>query len=177
MTFVARTDGDPLSLVGPMRSIVQKLDPEVPVVEIIPLDRLSAEVRARPRFFTNVMAGFATLALILAGLGVYGVLAYVVRGRAKEMEIRSALGATRNDVLRHVMVGGLGPALVGLVGGLGAAALLSRYQETLLFEVTPLDTIAFLAGAGVIGVVATLACAVHTSWAARIDPITSLREE
>lgn len=177
MTFVARTDGDPLSLVGPMRSIVQELDPEVPVMEIIPLDRLSAEARAQPRFFTNVMAGFAALALILAGLGVYGVLAYVVRGRAKEMGIRSALGATRKDVLRHVMVGGLRPAMVGLVGGLGAAGLLGRYLESLLFEVTPLDPIAFLVGAGVIAVVATLACAVPASWATRIDPMTSLREE
>jgi len=177
LTFVARTDDDPLSLVGPMRSIVQELDPELPVVEIIPLDRLNAEVRARPRFFTSVMAGFAVLALILASLGVYGVLAYVVRGRAKEMGIRAALGATRNEVLRHVMVGGLRPAAVGMVVGVGAAALLSRYLETLLFEVSPLDPIAFVAGASVIAVAATLACAVPAGWAARIDPMVNLREE
>ncbi|MGD2047034.1 MAG: ABC transporter permease, partial [Gemmatimonadota bacterium] len=165
MTFVARTDDDPLALVGPMRAIVQELDPEVPVMEIIPLDRLNAEVRARPRFFTSVMAGFAALALILAGLGVYGVLAYVVRGRAKEMGIRAALGATRIEVLRHVMAGGLRPALLGLVVGIGAAALLSRYLQTLLFEVSPLDPIAFVVGASVIALAATLACAVPASWA------------
>jgi putative ABC transport system permease protein len=123
------------------------------------------------------MAGFAALALILAGLGVYGVLAYVVRGRAKEMGIRAALGATRIEVLRHVMAGGLRPALLGLVVGIGAAALLSRYLQTLLFEVSPLDPIAFVVGASVIALAATLACAVPASWAARIDPMVNLREE
>jgi ABC-type antimicrobial peptide transport system permease subunit len=160
-----------------MRSAVEAVDPQLAIAEMLPLTFVASEYRARPRVIAAVISGFAALALLLATLGVYGVLAYVVRGRLREMGLRSALGASRGTIARHVLLGGLRPALAGLVIGLGIAALLSGYLESLLFEVEALDATTFLTGGAVLLLAAVAACAVPASWAARVDPAESLRAE
>jgi putative ABC transport system permease protein len=177
VSFVVRAAGDPLGLVGPMREVARAVDPDLPVSEIVPLERLAFEVTARPRVLAAVMSGFAVLATILAILGVYGVLAHTVRARSREIGLRSALGASRGRTIRHVIAGGMGPALVGLAVGLGAAALLGRFLQSLLFGVEPSDPVTF-AGAGfLLAASAALACLLPALWAARVDPMTSLRAE
>ncbi len=177
MSYVVRSSGDPLALVGDMRRIVREVDPDQPITEIVPLAELTSETLARPRFFTALLGGFAALALILAALGVYGVLAYVVRGRAREMGLRIALGASGGLVARRVLLQGMAPVFIGLGAGLVGAAALSRFVESLLFGVTPLDVPTYLAVAAVLASVAAVACLVPAWSASRVDPIESLRAE
>ncbi len=160
-----------------MRRIVREVDPDQPITEILPLTELTSQTLARPRFFTGLLGGFAALALVLAALGVYGVLAYVVRGRAREMGLRIALGASGGRVARRVLLQGMVPVFIGLGVGLVGAAALSRFVESLLFGVTPLDVPTYLAVAGVLGAVAVVACLVPAWTAARVDPMVSLRAE
>ena len=177
MAYVAATDGDPLELAGAMRGVVRELDPDQAITEIVPLRELTAQNLAQPRFFTGLLGGFATLALILAALGVYGVLAYVVRGRAREMGLRLALGASGRQVAGRVLTQGMLPVVVGLVAGLVGAAALSRFLEALLFGIEPLDGATFGGVALILAVVAVVACMVPAWNAARVDPMVSLRAE
>jgi putative ABC transport system permease protein len=177
MSYVAHTTGDPLALAGEMRRIVHELDPDQPVTEILPLSGLLSETLARPRFFTALLGGFALLALVLAALGVYGVLAYVVRGRAREMGLRMALGASGRRVAGQVLAQGMAPVAVGLAAGLLGAAGLSRFLGSLLFDVRPLDAPTYAAVSVVLGAVAVLACLVPAWSAGRADPMASLRSE
>jgi putative ABC transport system permease protein len=177
MAYVAHTTGDPLALAGEMRRIVREIDPEQPISEILPLTELTSENLARPRFFAALLGGFAAMALLLAALGVYGVLAYVVRGRAREMGLRMALGASTGTVTGRVLAQGMLPVLVGLALGLGAAAVLSRFLGSLLFGVQPLDATTYVAVAILLGGVAVLACLVPAWSAGRADPMVSLRSE
>jgi hypothetical protein len=176
-SYVVRASGEIGPMFAAMRSAVEAVDPQLAIAEMLPLTFVASEYRARPRVIAAVISGFAALALLLATLGVYGVLAYVVRGRLREMGLRSALGASRGTIARHVLLGGLRPALAGLVIGLGIAALLSGYLESLLFEVEALDATTFLTGGAVLLLAAVAACAVPASWAARVDPAESLRAE
>jgi putative ABC transport system permease protein len=176
-SYVLRTDGDPLALLGPMRSVVQRIDPGVAIAEMLPLSGLTEEDTARPRFLSAVLSGFASLALLLACVGVYGVLAYIVRMRTTEMGLRAALGATGRGIVVHVLGSGLRPALVGLVLGLGASALLTRYLDSLLFGVEPADPLSFLVSAGLLGGAALAACAIPALAAARVTPAAALRSD
>lgn len=177
MSYVVATVGDPLDLAGEMHRIVRELDPDQPVSEIVPLSDLAAESLARPRFFAALLGGFALLALLLAALGVYGVLAFVVRSRAREMGLRQALGASGGTVAAGVLKQGMVPVAVGLAAGLAGAAALSRFLGALLYGVEPLDPLTYLGVSVVLGAVATLAC-LAPAWAAgRVDPMVSLRAE
>jgi ABC-type antimicrobial peptide transport system permease subunit len=160
-----------------MRSAVEAIDPQLAIAEMLPLTSVTSDYRARPRVITAVTSGFAALALILATLGVYGVLAYTVRGRLREMGRRSALGASRTTIARDVVVGGMRPAVAGLAVGLVGASLLSGYLESLLFEVEPLNLTTFVGGGALLLLAAAAACVVPASWAARVDPAESLRAE
>jgi predicted permease len=176
-SYVVRTTGNLGPVFAGMRAAVGAVDPELAIAEMLPLTSVASEYRARPRIIVAVVSVFAVLALILATLGVYGVIAYVVRGRMREMGLRAALGASRGTIARQVLLGGLRPALSGLVLGLAGAALLSGYLESLLFDVEPLSAAAYVAGGAVLLLSAALACAVPASWAARVDPAESLRGE
>ncbi len=145
--------------------------------EILPLTELMSENLARPRFFAALLGGFAVLALLLAALGVYGVLAYVVRGQAREMGLRLALGASGERVAVRVLAQGMAPVGVGLAVGLLAAAALSRFLVALLFDVAPLDAPTYVGVAAVLGGVAAVACLVPAWAAGRVDPMVSLRSE
>jgi ABC-type antimicrobial peptide transport system permease subunit len=175
ISYIARSSGDPLALIDAMRNVVREVDPDLPVTDFVTLDQLSAEVTAQPRFLAAVMAGFAVLASLLAVLGVYGVLAHAVRSRTREIGLRCALGASRSEVMRQVFMEGMAPAVGGLAVGLAGAALLSRYLESLLFSVRPLDAATFGFGVAILAASAAVACIGPAVWAARVDPMVSLR--
>lgn len=177
MAYVAHTTGDPLALAGEMRRIVRELDPDQAISEIVPLEEITSQDLAQPRFFTGLLGGFAALALVLAALGVYGILAYVVRGRSREMGLRLALGASGRQVAMRVLGQGMVPVVAGLVVGLVGAAALSRSIDALLFGIEPLDAPTFGAVAAVLFVVAVAACLVPAWNASRVDPMVSLRAE
>jgi len=177
MSYVVHADGDPWALVDDMRRVVRELDPDQTISEFVPLRELTAEATARPRFFTLLLGGFAIMALVLASVGVYGVLAYVVRSRAREMGLRLALGASTERLLGQVLGQGLVPVAAGLVLGVAGAAALTRFLEALLFGVEPLDPVTYGAVALVLGTAATAACFLPAWSATRVDPMESLRAE
>ena len=139
-------------------------------------DVISGSLR-QPRMLRHLFGAFAGLALLLAAIGTYGVLSYLVTQRRREIGIRMALGAGRETVLRSVMAHGLTLALIGLAAGLAAALALTRLMEALLFEVSPNDPATLAGVAALIIVVAAAASLVPAVRATRVDPIVALREE
>ena len=139
-------------------------------------DVISASLR-RPRMLMHLFAGFAGLALLLAAIGTYGVLSYLVTQRRREIGIRMALGAGRETILRSVMAHGLTLTLIGLAAGLAAARVMTRLMEALLFEVSPNDPATLASVAALITVVAAVASLVPAFRATCVDPIVALRDE
>src|SRR5262249_25990865 len=129
------------------------------------------------RFAMTVIGAFALLALVLSGIGVYGVLAYLVAQRTREIGVRVALGATRQDILRMVLATGLGLASAGMAVGLVGAALVARAVATMLFGIGTFDPVSFIGIPAVLLAVAVLACYVPARRATRIDPLVALRQE
>jgi predicted permease len=176
VSFVVRTTGAPSPLVASIRGVLRDLDRDVSIDSVQPLtDPLAASV-AQPRFATATMATFAALALILASIGLYGVLSYVVSLRGRELGVRAALGASRTSLLGLVLREGLAVAACGVVLGIGGAAALSRLMQGTLFGITPLDPISFAMAPVVLLPVAFAACLVPALRASRIGPADALRE-
>jgi predicted permease len=177
MSLAIRTDRDPVSLVPDLRRLVLDVEPQAALDSVgLLTSRVSASV-AQPRFSASVLGGFAVLALLLAAIGLYGVLSYGVSQRRREMGIRAAMGASRGQLVRLVVQEGMVVVVVGLVVGLGAAAGLARFIETLLFGITPLDLWAYALAPAVLLMVAVIACAIPARRAARVDPAEALRCE
>ena len=177
MTFVARTDVPPLSLATPIAGIVRLLDPEVPLVDVRSMEEVVGTTLARPRAISVLLTVFALMALLLAGVGVYGVMAYSVSQRTREIGVRMALGATAESVFRMVLGQALRLVALGVAGGLVAAAALTRLLETLLFQTGPLDIATFALTALVLFVVAMFASFVPARRGTRITPVEALRAE
>jgi putative ABC transport system permease protein len=177
MTLVVRTDADAGVVIAQGRRIVSALDPEQPISnEGAVADLVSASI-ARPRFNAVLLAVFTALAVLLAGVGVYGVIAFSVARRIPEIGIRIALGGTGRDIAALVVGQGLRLSLIGLALGLMAAFALSRLLSGLLFGVTSRDPVVFAGAAGVLAAVA-LAASVVPAWrATRVDPMSALRSE
>ncbi len=176
-SLVIRTDGDPLALASELRRLARESDPRVGLDGLGSLSgKLSASV-AQPRFAAWLLALFAGLALAVAATGLYGVLSHNVSERRREIGIRAALGATRGRLMRLVLRQGLGFTLAGLALGLMAAAATSRLLSTLLFGVTPFDSVAFATAPAVLILVALAACLVPAWRAAATDPAAALRAE
>ncbi len=144
MTLVARTSGDARALAIPVGAIVRSLDADVPLNHVETLGDVLAAATQEQRFTMALMAGFAALALLLAAVGIYGVISYAVSQRTREIGIRLALGARAATVLALVMRQGLAPAAGGIAAGLAAAALLTRFLGSVLYGVAPLDGLTFL---------------------------------
>jgi predicted permease len=174
-TLVLRTTGDPMALARPVRDRIRQIDPELPVAAIRTLDNVVATSIATPRLTGQVLILFAGLALLLAGIGIYGVLSYVVNLRRQEIGIRLAVGAAPSQVRRDILLSGLRLTIIGIVGGLTLAALVTPFLKPLLHEVTPTDPLTFASVAGVLLAVATLASLVPAWRASRVDPLTALR--
>jgi predicted permease len=177
MTLVIRTDRDPARLTAAVRAIVGRMDPELPIAQVRTLgDVFSASV-STPRFTTVLLAAFGGLALVLAALGVYGVISYSVAQRSQEMGIRMALGARAADVVRLVVVQGMRPAVVGLVLGVFAAIVGTRLMRQFLFGVSETDAASFVAGVVVLGVAGLVATVIPARRATRADPVMALRAD
>ena len=174
ITFFVRTERDPMLLAPTVTRIVHSLEPEAPV-ELRTLSDVVGSTIARPRAISVLVSAFALVALALAAVGVYGVMAYSVRERTQEIGIRMALGASTSSVFRLVLGQALRLVSIGVVTGLAAAGALTQLLERLLFEVEPLDAWTFAATAVVLLVVATVASYVPARRSMRMAPVDALR--
>jgi putative ABC transport system permease protein len=177
MTILVRTRNDPATLVSALRNAVQTIDPAQPVTNIRTLDQIVSDSIAQPRLNMLLMGLFGGLALILAAVGIYGLLSYAVTERTREIGTRMALGAQVPDVLRLVLKQGMTLALIGEVIGLVGAFALTRVIRGLLFGVAPTDAMTFIAVAAVLTSVALLACYFPARRAAKVDPLVALRHQ
>jgi len=177
MTILVRTSNDPLALLSTIRNQLQQLDPELPMAAVVTMDQLLADSLSRSRFTMLLLGIFAVVALVLAAVGIYGLIAYSVTQRTQELGIRIALGAQRRDVLRLVLAQGTRLTLLGVAIGVLAALALSRLLGTLLFGVSATDPLTFAGVAGLLAVVALLACFIPARRATRVDPMVALRNE
>jgi putative ABC transport system permease protein len=177
MTLVVRAQNDPLQLAGAVRAQVRALDPNQPISSLRTMDEVTSESVGPRRFSTTLFGAFAALALFLAALGIYGVIAYSVTQRTHEIGIRMALGARRRDVLRLVIGHGLRPVGLGVLAGLLAALPLTRLLSGLLFGVGATDPWTFAGIPLLLSGVGLLACYFPARRAARLDPLTALRHE
>jgi len=171
------TSGDPLSLAGAVRQAVWSIDKDQPVSNVMTLDDLLDQEVAQRRVQAALLGGFAALALILACIGIYGVLSYLVTQRTREIGVRVALGASASDVFRTVAGQGMTLAGLGIAAGLAGALALSRLLGSLLFGVSAGDPIAYAGAVAVFGVVALAACYFPARRAAHVDPMITLRYE
>ena len=177
MTLAVRTAQDPGSATNAIREAVLALDKDIPLYNIATMEELVSTSVAQPRLNLSLLVTFAALALLLAAVGVYGVMAYAVAQRTHEFGIRVAMGATSGDVLRQVLVEGGRLAALGLALGLAAAVGLTRLMSSMLFDVKPSDPLALGAAAAVLVIVALAACYVPARRATRVDPLVALRYE
>jgi putative ABC transport system permease protein len=177
MSIVIRTRGEATAAATAARNIIRTLDPQQPVTDARTLEGLVGNSIARQRFNTLLLLVFAVVALLLAGLGIYGVMSYSVTTRTHEIGIRTALGATAADILRLVMKRGMTLALMGVSAGLLVAVVLTRLLKNLLFGVSATDPLTFIVIAAVLIIVALLACWIPARRAASMDPLVSLRAE
>jgi putative ABC transport system permease protein len=177
MTIVVRTKTNPMTLAGALPNAVKYVNAGIPVSNVASLQQIVANAVWQPRFNLIVIGLFAALALALAAVGIYGVIAYAVKQRTQEIGIRMTLGAQRSDVLRLVVGHGMKLTLAGITVGLGGALALAQVLAKLLFQVKPTDPLTLLSVVVVLTVVAFLACYLPARRASRIDPMVALRQE
>ena len=177
ITLVARTAGDPASVATAMKEAVWSFDRNLTISQVVTMDGVVAEATAQPRFEMLLLSIFAGVALVLASVGIYGVISYSASRRTHEIGVRMSLGATRGQVLLLVARQGIYLALAGSVAGIAGSLLLSRVMAKLLYGVQATDPVTFAAVATGLGVVAMLACYVPARRAMGVDPVAALRCE
>jgi len=177
MTIVVRTTVEPTGLIGAVSEQVRAVDKDLPTYNIKTMEAIRAQSAAAHRFQMLLLGSFAAIALLLAAVGIYGVMACAVARRTHELGLRLALGAQISDVLMLVFARGLKLILLGVVIGLSAALMLTRWLETLLFGVRPSDPLTFGATVLVLIVIALLACWIPARRATKVDALTCLRDE
>jgi len=177
MTLVVRTAVSPRSAVSSIVGAIHTVVPDQPVTNIRALDEVVGASMAQQRFTMQLLSAFAALALLLATIGIHGVLSYTVRQRIQEIGIRMALGAARVDIIRLVVLEGLRPTAAGLAVGIGVAAVAGRLLSSLVFGVTPHDAMTFVAVSVVVVTVGIVASLLPAYRAARVDPLRTLRAE
>jgi putative ABC transport system permease protein len=177
MSFVVHTSSDPKGLIAVVRNEVYAIDKDQAVYNIATMEQLMSDAISLRRFFMLLLTIFAGLALALASIGIYGVMAYTVAQRTHEIGIRMALGARTSDVLNLVLKQGLLLTFAGIALGLFAAFSLTRLIASLLYEVTAADPVIFAITASVLASVALLACYIPARRATKVDPMIALRYE
>jgi putative ABC transport system permease protein len=177
MTILARTSNDPLALVSAVRGELKQMDPEQPISNVATMDQLLADSLSRSRFTMLLLGLVAAIALLLAAVGIYGVIAYSVTQRTHEIGIRLALGAQRRHVLALILGQGIRLALAGIVVGLVCAFSLTQLLSSLLYGVNPTDPLTFVGVTLLLLGVAFLACYIPARRAMKTDPMVALRYE
>jgi putative ABC transport system permease protein len=177
LNFVLRSTRQLAALAPSIQSTVRSMDAGLPIVQLRQMDAVFADSVSRQRFLSQLLGIFAGVALLLAAIGTYGVLSYLVTERQREIGIRVALGASAGGIVRLVLRQGLTISIVGIVFGVGGALGLARVTQSLLFGVSPTDPTTYVAVGGVILFVALLACLVPAQRAMRVDPLVAIRNE
>jgi predicted permease len=177
MSLVIRTATPPPSLISSVRQAVRTIDKELPISDVRTLSQIVSQSSAQQRFLALLLTLFASIAVVLAAIGIYGVVAYSVASRQHEIGIRMALGAQRQDVLRLVLFQGLKLSLAGVVIGIAGAVGLTRFLSSLLYGIKPMDPLTFVVVSLVLIGVALLACYIPAQRAAKVDPMLALRYE
>ena len=176
-TLVLRTSVPPAALAQPAVAAIRAIDPEQPVGDTRTMVQVLDGTLTSQRLSALLLGVFAGVALLLAAVGIYSVLSYIVRGRSREIGIRMALGARRADVLRLVIVEGMSPALTGIAAGTMAALASAKVMKTLVFGVSASDSLTLVAVAATLAFVAMVASVLPAYRALRLDPVKSLRGE
>jgi len=177
MTLVARTQSDPSGMTQAVKEQIWRVDSQLPLTKVQTMHEVAAASFAARRFNMLLLAIFAGLALVLAAVGIYGVMSYAVTQRTKEIGIRMALGAQASDVLKLIVRNGMTLTLIGTAAGLAGALALTRLMTSMLFGVTPTDVRTFATVSLVLIVVAFLACYLPARRATKVDPLLALRYE
>jgi len=175
--LIVRTTVDPLSLIGDIRSQIREIDPDQPIYNVNSMTALMSAKVAPRRLNLLLLGSFAGLAVLLAAIGLYGLMSNLVLQRTAEIGLRMALGARRADVLRLVIMRGLRLALLGALIGIGASVLLLRFMSTLLVGVTATDPLTLVLVSLILMLVAAVACLVPARRATKVDPLVALRYE
>jgi putative ABC transport system permease protein len=177
MTFVLKTDADPAALEGGVRAAIWKVDKDLPVASLRSMDEQMSRSLTRRRFSVTLLSAFGATAVLLAAVGLYGVLAFIVSQRRREIGVRIALGATAADVVSDVLGHGLRLAMGGICIGVILALVLSRLISALLFGTSPTDAMTYVGAAALLTTITVLASALPALRASRVDPLTALRDE
>jgi len=177
VNFVVRTASNPAALAASVRRVVSDLDSDQPVYRLLTMEDLVADSSATPRFRTVLLSAFGGLALLLAAVGIYGVLSFLVAQRTREIGIRMALGARQRDVFQIIIRQGMKLVVVGIAIGVTAAFALSHLLRSFLYEVAPTDPLALTAVTFILTAVGIVACLLPARRAARVDPMVALRSE
>jgi putative ABC transport system permease protein len=175
--LVVQTPGDPLALASTLRDVVHSIDPQIPIIEMTTMEQILNEHVASRRLLMILLAVFAGVALMLALIGIYGVMGYAVSQRTNEIGVRMALGAQRGEILTMILRQGAGLGLAGLGLGVAIALILSRLLTSALFGITPTDASTYLAVVGLMLLVGLVACYLPARRAARVDPLIAIRAE
>ena len=176
-TLVIRSSHDLEQFALPVQRIVSEMDPDLPVSDVLTMNQLLGKSTQDQSFNTTLLVAFAGLSLVLAAVGLFGVMSYIAAQRTTEIGIRIALGAKREHVLRKMLMNGMRPAVFGLVVGLAASLAVGRLMRDLLYEIKPLDPAVYATVAATLLAVAAFACIVPAWRASRLDPTQALRAE
>jgi putative ABC transport system permease protein len=177
LSLVVRTRGNPSAMAGALRAAVKAADPELPTFAVRTLDEIVSDRTAQRRLSVILISVFGTLALVLAAVGIYGVMSYAVTQKTQEIGIRMALGAEKDHILKMILRHGTAMAVLGIGIGLVAAFALARTMTSLLFETSATDATTYALVPAVLMAVAILACYVPARRATRVDPMVALRHE
>jgi ABC-type antimicrobial peptide transport system permease subunit len=177
ITLVLRTAGNAADLTNAVKQTVRSFDRNLPISEVLTMEGVVHEANAQPRFEMMLLSIFGGIALLLAAVGIYGVMSYSITQRTREIGIRISLGASRTGVLKMLVMQGMLLALTGAVVGVAGAALLSRLMKGLLYGVKPSDPLTFVIAGVVLAATAVLATLIPARRAMRIEPMTALRHE
>lgn len=176
-SIAVRSDGDVAGLALPVQKLMGKIDPDLPVSDVLTMEQSIGKSTMDASFTAAVVMAFAVIALVLAAVGLYGVLSYIVTQRTSEIGIRIALGAQRGSVLRLILSDGLRPAWAGLLLGLAGSGFAVQLIRSMLYGVRALDWVLFAEAGLLLVLVAGLACAIPAWRASRLDPMRALRTE
>jgi putative ABC transport system permease protein len=177
MVIVVRSNGNPVALAEPIRRMIRTIDPSQPIAEVRTMDEVIADTFSRQSFSTVLMAGFSVASLLLAAIGIYGILAYSVSERTREIGVRVAIGATPDRIMSLIIGAAARPVVGGLVIGICGALALTGLLRSMLFDISPRDPLTFAFVPAIVSMAALFAAYLPARRAARLDPMAALRAD